>query len=69
MKPVNTDSTILKEQAKALQNELKKTLDCYLDVLGWVSLFTMLGDLAIKRKDSKVVGIMMYAVQFLTKKG
>jgi hypothetical protein len=66
---MSTDSTILKEQAKALENELKKTLNCYLDVLGWVALLTMLGDLAIKRKDSKVVGIMMYAVEFLTKKG
>ena len=66
---MNTDSTILKEQAKALENELKKTLDCYLDVLDWVSLLTMLGDLAIRRKDTPVVGIMMYAIEFLSQKG
>ena len=69
MNPMNTDAAILKEQTKALETEVRKVIETYLDVRNWVSLFTMLGDLAIKRKDTKVVGIMMYAVQFLTKKG
>ena len=66
---MNTDVEILREQAKALETEVRKVIEIYLDVLGWVSLLTMLGDNAIRRKDTKVVGIMMYAVQFLTKKG
>ena len=66
---MNTDAAILKEQAKALDAEVRKVIETYLDIRNWVALFTMLGDIAIKRQDTKVVGIMMYAVQFLTKKG
>ena len=66
---MNTDGEILQQQAKALEKELRKVLSCYLEILGWVSLLTMLGDLAIRRKDVKIVGIMMNAVEFLERKG
>jgi hypothetical protein len=66
---MNTDTAILKQQAKALETEVRKVIEIYLDVWNWVSLFTMLGDLAIRRKDTMVVGVMMYAVEFLNQKG
>ena len=65
---MNTDADILKQQSTELENELKKVLDCYLDVLGWVSLFTMLGNLAIRRKDSRAVGIMLFAVERISQR-
>jgi len=66
---MNTDPEILKEQAKALGTEVRKGIEIYLNVLGWVSLFTMMGDIAMKRKDGKVTGILIHVVNFLEQKG
>ena len=66
---MNTDSEILKQQSKALGAEVRKVIEVYLDLLGWISLFTMLGDVAMKRKDGKVTGILIHVVNFLEQKG
>ncbi len=67
MNLMTTEANKLKpEDIEILEAKVKKILACHIDLMGgWVPLFIMLGDLAITRKDNKVVALMMSAVEFL----
>ena len=67
---MTTDAEKLKsEDIEILEGKLTKIIDCHINLMGgWTSLFILLGDLALSRKDNEVVAIMMSAVEFLNQK-
>jgi len=67
---MTTDAEKLKpEDIEILEAKLTKIISCHLDLMGgWVSLFILLGDLALSRKDNEIVILLMSAVDILKKK-
>ena len=67
---MKSEAKLTSQDIELLEAKLKKIIACHLDLMGgWTSLFILLGDLALSRKENNVVGIMLNAAEFLSQKG
>lgn len=66
----NEPNQLKPQDIEILEGKLTKIIDCHINLMGgWTSLFILLGDLALSRKDNDVVALMMSSVEFLSQKG